>query len=205
MISKLKVIVAASLPLFLNASIDSGGRQTTVGSYQNHSSIGSMTATGAHTVDHLVHRNGALEILYTLPRTDEVDSDNDTLPDNWEAQNGLAVGINDANADRDGDGASNLMEYIAGTDPQSSSSAPNSSLSNHAGTWHISMDTVSAREYRLYVSVDLEHWTEWDTFAGDGSTVTFSFDPESAAAQTLLESDTPSAATFFRIELSVAP
>ena len=203
--SIIKVIVAASLPLFLNASIDSGGRQTTVGSYQNHSSIGSMTATGAHTVDHLVHRNGALEILYTLPRTEDVDSDNDTLPDNWEAQNGLAVGINDAATDLDGDGASNLMEYIAGTDPQSSSSAPNSSLSNHAGTWRISMDTVSGRHYRLYVSVNLEHWTEWDTFAGDGSTVTFSFDPQSAAAQALLDSDTPSAATFFRIELSLAP
>ena len=43
------------------------------------------------------------------------------LPDNWEKLYGLnpfdATGSNGANGDPDGDGFTNLQEYIAGTDP----------------------------------------------------------------------------------------
>lgn len=39
-----------------------------------------------------------------------VDSDNDGLPDAWKIANGLAVGINDALLDKDGDGLNNAQE-----------------------------------------------------------------------------------------------
>jgi len=45
------------------------------------------------------------------------DADNDGMPDDWETQNGLDPGRDDAAADPDADGISNLDEYRGDTDP----------------------------------------------------------------------------------------
>ncbi len=47
------------------------------------------------------------------------DSDGDGIPDGWEVAHGLnALDPSDAGLDPDGDGYTNLQEYLAGTDPQ---------------------------------------------------------------------------------------
>jgi hypothetical protein len=48
------------------------------------------------------------------------DTDDDGMADGWELDNGLDPLVNDANDDADNDGATNLEEYQAGSDPQSS-------------------------------------------------------------------------------------
>jgi chitinase len=45
------------------------------------------------------------------------DDDNDMMPDAWEIRYGLNPLVNDALSDLDGDGVSNLNEYISGTNP----------------------------------------------------------------------------------------
>ena len=46
------------------------------------------------------------------------DGDNDGLPDAWEREHSLAIGITDGGSgDADGDGISNLTEYLDGTNP----------------------------------------------------------------------------------------
>jgi len=54
------------------------------------------------------------------------DIEPDGMPDEWEALNGLNVGVNDANDDNDADGGpdglTNIEEYQNGTDPQDSDS-----------------------------------------------------------------------------------
>ena len=46
-----------------------------------------------------------------------VDSDHDGMSDLWEEEFGLSVGVDDGDLDMDGDGFSNLEEYLLGTDP----------------------------------------------------------------------------------------
>ena len=50
------------------------------------------------------------------------DTDEDGMPDSWEEQNGLVVGVNDADGDLDGDGLSNRDEFLVGSDPNSGAS-----------------------------------------------------------------------------------
>ncbi len=47
----------------------------------------------------------------------DTDDDNDQMPDTWEIQYGFDPLIDDASGDEDGDGRSNLDEYLAGTSP----------------------------------------------------------------------------------------
>ena len=46
------------------------------------------------------------------------DSDADGMPDGWERKHGLDVTAQDHNGDRDGDGYTNLEEFLNGTDPR---------------------------------------------------------------------------------------
>jgi hypothetical protein len=54
--------------------------------------------------------------------TNYIDTDADRLPDAWEIANGLSTTLDDASLDNDGDGESNLSEFVAGTDPRDSQS-----------------------------------------------------------------------------------
>lgn len=65
--------------------------------------------------------------FYVITRAVD-DTDGDGIPDWWEAQHGLNLLVDDASADADGDGVSNLAEYGYGTDPQNPNSKPTLSV-----------------------------------------------------------------------------
>lgn len=79
-------------------------------------------------------------------RTNRGDADADGLPDDWELANGLKVGLKDSQIDSDGDGADNLAEFLAGTDPRNASS-----VLRLEATWGI--DGTGEATLRLRASV----------------------------------------------------
>jgi hypothetical protein len=101
------------------------------------------------------------------------DSDFDGMPDDWEFANGTDPTQNDAHLDPDGDGRTNLEEYVAGTNPLDAGSrfaivirlAPNASLS---------FESAPGRVYAVQTAVTLPGaWTTVGSeMAGTGSTLT---------------------------------
>jgi hypothetical protein len=198
-----------ALSLFLalalhGSGIDSGGGKSSVGTFNNHGSIGAMTTSGTASASYLRSHAGLIEVLYAVPTTDALDSDNDNMPDAWEEVNGLNVGVDDSALDKDEDGSTNLMEYRASSDPDNANSFYLPALVQSGVTSTISMQSVLGRNYRLYVSKDLNTWEVWDNISGTGSTIAFNFDQSSPAALSLLNA-TELPKCFFRIELNIAP
>lgn len=188
----------------VNANIDSGGGRSSIGTLQNHGSIGAITSSGTSSLGYRLSHPWLIEVLYAVPSTDALDSDNDNMPDAWEEDNGLTVGIDDSALDGEKDGASNLMEYLAGTDPNDSNSVLRPALAVVGDVSTIAIDSVLGRNYRLWVSANLGDWEVWDTLAGTGGTLDFSFDRTSPAALSLFGvSELPKC--FFRVEVILAP
>ncbi|MSU35717.1 MAG: hypothetical protein EXS36_11535 [Pedosphaera sp.] len=106
------------------------------------------------------------------------DSNQNGISDLWEQQYfGKVDAVHPATTDTDGDGASDLGEFLAGTDPSERTSVLRiiGPLVQPNRTVHFEWMGVVGHEYRLEISNDLEHWvTGSDAIRGRGDTAVVS-------------------------------
>ena len=186
-----------------HAGIDSGGGFEALGNQTIFCSIGEPFATDVSMIGSKLNVPGQVVVLYTLvssPGT--ADADQDGLPDDWENQ--YFGGTNaSGSADADGDGANNIMEFLAGTIPTDPSSVLRLSTTYSGGNLSVQIPSVNGREYRLHFSADLQTWAYVRSLFGNGSTITHTFSPASDDAS--YATRTNKSKYFIRIEILNQP
>jgi hypothetical protein len=93
-----------------------------------------------------------------------MDSDGDEMPDSWEMDNGFDKNNPaDAGQDSDGDGMTNLEEYLAGTDPRAGGSVLALSASLNAGVVELRFTAVAGHRYTILYCNALPSGGIWQT------------------------------------------
>lgn len=112
-------------------------------------------AHGFHGEDSLLYRASdgqaiSLLAMVTLNVLPPGDTNNNGLPDDWEAK----FGIIDPHGDDDGDGHSNLQEYLANTNPTNAASALRITSATRDSQGHVTLvwPSVGGTRYRVQYS-----------------------------------------------------
>ena len=145
----------------------------------------------------LTSRNGDLVVYQDRLITFELDTDSDGIADAWETQ--FALNPNDpadAAADSDGDGFSNLVEFLFDTSPQDRNVCPTLSIApaTIVGNVELSFPSSDFRSYRIETSSLLQPdtWSFLQNLDGNGS-------------ELFLNLPLNPSTTFFRMSAELAP
>ena len=120
------------------------------------------------------------------------DTDGDGMPDAWEDANGLNHLVNDANADPDQDGLTNGQEFLAGTNPQDSSSFLRISAGREETNVTLSFVAVAGRDYSI-LQRDAPDLGAWSTLLNVPSAAT------NRVVQAVVPQPSPTSQRFYRL------
>ena len=183
----------------------SGGSLNHPAHFISLSNLGSLVldVNGTRLDATFLRENSTTPDTFTIIKQGAADSDADGIPDDYEIAHGLnRLSAADAPLDSDGDGLSNLKEFIFAT----SSNVPDrytftSAYDGLAGTATVTFPTVTGRTYRVMSSPDLLSWQPGSAVvAGTGAPLQWTDDGT-------VTGSLPSSAgkRFYRIEVVVLP
>jgi hypothetical protein len=86
------------------------------------------------------------------------DENHDGIPDNWQSFYWGAGPYPSSSIDSDGDGASNLQEFLAGTDPLDPNSVLRTVITASSQGVRLNWNTQAGNVYQLQISNDLANW-----------------------------------------------
>ena len=95
----------------------------------------------------------AINIQLLLPQSDQ---DGDQMPDDWETAHGLDPGTPNAGEDFDGDGLTNLEEYLAGTHPADLNSRLSLRITSEGSVLDLAFQAMAGRSYQLQYRNDTD-------------------------------------------------
>jgi hypothetical protein len=192
---------SASQPGHVNFALSAGGEAiglfTSSGAQVDAISFGAQT-TGISEGRYPDGTGTILKMPPTLGFTNTqslVDSDGDGIPDSWESVHGLdPLSAADATLDPDGDGMSNLAEYLADTDPHDSTSRFTANFIRPNGSPAIQFMARPGRPYHVQYS-DSMNSGSWQKLADispvtTAGTVTVN-DPQATDARRFYRVTTP--------------
>jgi len=140
------------------------GSATPISVTSNYFVVSGLSAASSHSVriDYAMRdgRRPPASVAATV-RTWGEDANFDGLPDDWQARywGSDPAKWPSANEDSDGDGVSNLMEFLAGTDPTNPNSVLRTRIADNGQGWRVHWDTQPGLVYHLQTSSDLVSWT----------------------------------------------
>lgn len=142
--------------------------------YSGASAYSSLCILPDNSIGLLYEKDGYQHITFVRIEEDwllnpDVDTDSDELPDAWELLYGTDPNVPDGDEDPDGDGATNVEERIAGTDPFNGESVLKlTSFSNSTSILDVTWASIPGKTYVIETSNDLTTW------ASAGSPITAS-------------------------------
>ena len=138
-----------------NFTVLSGGTPV-LGDFANVPSGGALTTTEGYARFTVLYAGGSTVRLTDLVI---VDTDADGLPNWWEDQSGLSkTNAADATLDLDGDGASNLNEFLSGTKPNDAASVFRiTALQPEGGELRVTWTTVGGKSYVVQTNGDVSN------------------------------------------------
>lgn len=119
------------------------------------------------------------------------DADHDGMPDAWERRHGLNPLVNDAQGDFDGDGMTNLQEFLIGTLPEQADATFRAQYSATPGLpARLSWGSLAGKIYQVFAAATV-----------DGSYTLFRTVTAAAGFETVLEIPASEARQFFRVDV----
>ena len=192
------------LQLSNHGSFDSGGGHSSTAGLNNYGITGAVFSSVASTGGNVVNTRGYVLFSFinkNVGSSEGDDSDLDGIPDDWENLYGLDHTSSNSNIDTDGDGFTDVEEYLSNTSPVDASECLQLAGTHTGSQFVLQFTSKSGRDYTIYVSTDLGEWHTLDTTEGQDAEHILEFNPQ---ATNIAELNPNADAYFFKMDVQLS-